>query len=144
MHPQCAELTRGGRCEKHKRVISQAVDAQRGSRHERGYTSKWASASRGFLQSVAADQMARVASGELALPAGCPGFPLCQCDECDEGRTRALLATVTDHHVPHRGDMKLFWDRGNWRALAKSCHDAKTAREDGGFGNPRASAPRAS
>lgn len=31
--------------------------------------------------------------------------------------------------------MKLFWDRTNWRGMAKVCHDAKTAREDGGFGN---------
>jgi 5-methylcytosine-specific restriction protein A len=36
--------------------------------------------------------------------------------------------------------MKLFWDRANWRAMSKQCHDRKTAREDGGFGNPGAGA----
>jgi 5-methylcytosine-specific restriction protein A len=41
-----------------------------------------------------------------------------------------------DHRVPHRrGDLALFWDRTNWCAMSKPCHDAKTAREDGGFGN---------
>ena len=28
------------------------------------------------------------------------------------------------------GDPKLFWDRSNWRALCKRCHDQKTGRED--------------
>lgn len=26
------------------------------------------------------------------------------------------------------------WDSANWQPLCKHCHDAKTAREDGGFG----------
>lgn len=39
-------------------------------------------------------------------------------------------ATVVDHIKPHRGDQKLFWDRGNWQALCKSCHDNKTLKED--------------
>jgi 5-methylcytosine-specific restriction endonuclease McrA len=34
--------------------------------------------------------------------------------------------------------MRLFWDTGNWQALAKVCHDRKTAREDGAFGRPPA------
>jgi 5-methylcytosine-specific restriction protein A len=50
----------------------------------------------------------------------------------------ARSATVVDHIVPHRGDYELFWDSyNNWQALCKPCHDAKTAREDGGFGNTR-------
>lgn len=44
-------------------------------------------------------------------------------------------ATVVDHIIPHKGDKKLFWDANNHQALCKACHDAKTAREDGGFGN---------
>lgn len=39
-------------------------------------------------------------------------------------------ATVVDHIVPHRGDQKLFWDKNNWQALCKKCHDKKTGRED--------------
>jgi 5-methylcytosine-specific restriction protein A len=47
------------------------------------------------------------------------------------------VATVTDHKIPHRGDMALFWDRSNHQSMAKECHDRKTAREDSGFGNSR-------
>lgn len=43
---------------------------------------------------------------------------------------RYVKATVVDHIIPHRGDRKLFWDRDNWQALCKSCHDSKTMTED--------------
>lgn len=61
--------------------------------------------------------------------------PLCACTDCDEGRVRTVAAVLVDHKIPHRGDMKLFWDRDNWQSMAKACHDIKTAKEDGGFGN---------
>ena len=48
---------------------------------------------------------------------------------------RVTLAKVVDHIVPHRGRESLFWDQNNWQPMCKACHDAKTAREDGGFGN---------
>ncbi|MFE0394738.1 HNH endonuclease [Paenibacillus lactis] len=50
---------------------------------------------------------------------------------------RVSAATVVDHIIPHKGDQALFWDRQNWQALCKKCHDIKTVREDGGFGNGR-------
>jgi 5-methylcytosine-specific restriction protein A len=63
--------------------------------------------------------------------------PLCECEHCfSEGLTTA--ANVVDHHIPHRGDEGLFYDWSNLRAMAKRCHDRKTARSDGGFGNPKA------
>jgi 5-methylcytosine-specific restriction protein A len=43
---------------------------------------------------------------------------------------RLVKATVVDHIVPHRGDVKLFWDENNWQSLCKSCHDHKTMTED--------------
>lgn len=43
------------------------------------------------------------------------------------------LATVVDHVD---GDA-MNNDRSNLQPLCASCHAAKTAREDGGFGNPR-------
>ena len=43
---------------------------------------------------------------------------------------RHTKATVVDHIKPHRGDSVLFWNRDNWQALCKRCHDQKTARED--------------
>jgi 5-methylcytosine-specific restriction protein A len=80
----------------------------------RGYGSKWQRARQAFL-------------GQ---------HPLCECEECR--RTgRILIATVVDHIKPHKGDMKLFWDRDNWMPMAKQCHDVKTAKHDGGFGNSR-------
>ena len=51
------------------------------------------------------------------------------CEECMK-QGKYVKATVVDHVVPHRGDEKLFWDRSNWRALCKRCHDQKTRRED--------------
>lgn len=45
-------------------------------------------------------------------------------------------AVVVDHVQPHKGDAKLFGDQRNWQPMCKPCHSRKTAREDGGFGNP--------
>jgi len=45
-------------------------------------------------------------------------------------------ARIADHIKPHRGDAGAFFDRANLQALCKRCHDKKTARLDGGFGNP--------
>lgn len=42
-------------------------------------------------------------------------------------------ATVVDHVIPHRGDLRLFWDEGNWRSSCKTCHDgAKQQQEKSG------------
>jgi len=51
--------------------------------------------------------------------------PLCKL--CYEAH-RIEQATVVDHIVPHRGDVKLFWDRDNWMSLCKVCHDRKTGQ----------------
>ena len=58
------------------------------------------------------------------------------CDLCQRDG-RVMPAAVVDHITPHRGDQTLFWDESNWQPLCKRCHDTKTAREDGGFGNAR-------
>jgi 5-methylcytosine-specific restriction protein A len=42
---------------------------------------------------------------------------------------------VVDHIKPHRGDMTLFWDPNNHQPACDECHNIKTAREDGAFGN---------
>jgi 5-methylcytosine-specific restriction protein A len=47
----------------------------------------------------------------------------------------AAMADTVDHVIPHRGDRGRFFDAGNLQSLCKQCHDRKTAREDGGFGN---------
>ncbi|MFF2156316.1 HNH endonuclease signature motif containing protein [Paenibacillus chitinolyticus] len=59
-------------------------------------------------------------------------LPLCK--YCKEAG-KLTPSSVVDHIIPHRGNKELFWDRANWQPLCKSHHDAKTAKEDGGFGN---------
>jgi 5-methylcytosine-specific restriction protein A len=86
--------------------------ASRGTRQQRGYTDAWLRYSRNRLRS----------------------YPWCV---QHEQLGRLVPAAVTDHIVPHRGDAQLFWDESNHQSLCKRCHDRKTAREDGGFGNPR-------
>ena len=50
---------------------------------------------------------------------------------------KRVTATVVDHIKPHKGNDNLFWSRRNWQALCASCHNSKTAKHDGGFGNRR-------
>lgn len=107
-----ALLDIAGYCDKHMRQQRSQSDERRGSASERGYNGRWRKARATWLGR----------------------YPLCvACEELG----RIAPATVVDHKTPHRGDQTLFWDTSNWQALCKPCHDAKTAREDGGFGNRR-------
>lgn len=83
------------------------MDTRRGSAHARGYDTTWR----------------RVRAAFLAQ------HPLCQCEDCDDGRKRITPAEVVDHIVPirERPDLRLDWS--NLRSMAKSCHDRRTARE---------------
>lgn len=54
------------------------------------------------------------------------------CVEC-ERHSETTVATEVDHIRPHRGSARLFWDQRNWQALCRTCHNRKTATEDGGF-----------
>ena len=101
-------------------------EAWRPSAHARGYGRAWAAASKGYLQ-------------HHALCVHCLADGL------------VTASVLVDHIRPHRlsealasGDEQrvtaaraLFWDHDNWQALCKTCHDRKTATEDGGFGNRR-------
>ena len=85
-HPGCAALIPHGQmyCDKHKRLHKN----DRAHTSERGYGAKWQRERKKFLESN----------------------PFCvKCYE--EGHI--TMATVVDHIKPHRGDQKLFWDRGN-------------------------------
>ncbi len=78
------------------------ADKRRPNANDRGYDSKWRRESKDFL----------------ALPQN--RFCACGC-----GR----IADCVDHKIPHRGDMKLFWDRKNWQPLASSpCHASRKQR----------------
>lgn len=115
--PGCSVLVRDGAgyCPTHKRIVRKEVESRRESSTKRGYGHKWQKAREGYLRS----------------------HPFCV-----EHQARDLLvqATIVDHIIPHRGDQQLFWDHDNWQSLCKPCHDEKTAREDGAFGNPRSTA----
>lgn len=106
----------GSLCSQH--VITEAKlqrdrDAKRGTANDRGYTSAWRRARARFLREN----------------------PLCTMCLV---QTPAHAATEVDHRIPHCGDRKLFWDETNWQGGCKPAHSAKTARENGGFGNARA------
>lgn len=95
-----------GYCDQHQAARRQG-DQRRGSANDRGYGHKW-----------------RVDSREFRAE-----NPLCvHCLAVN----RISAATVVDHVVPHKGDMRLFWDRSNWQALCETCHNRKTATEDKG------------
>ena len=108
-----ALTTTGAYCADHAKVVKKQSEVKRESSTQRGYGYRWQQTSKGFLRS----------------------HPLCQCPDCLEGVKRLIAATVVDHIIPHKGDMTLFWNRDNWQAMSKACHDKKTAREDGGFGS---------
>lgn len=109
-YPGCHRLTKDRYCAVH----AAKQDTRRESSYRRGYTSRWAKARRAFLME----------------------HPVCECPEC-QASGQPLPADVVDHIIPHRGDPVLFWDRNNWQAMNHVCHNKKTAREDGGFGNKK-------
>jgi 5-methylcytosine-specific restriction protein A len=128
-YPNCRELLdKSGYCAKHQSLVRKQSDDRRGSASERGYTSKWQKAREGYLRN----------------------HPLCECEDC-KSNSRVMASQVVDHIIPHRlkeakdsGDavriaraIELFWDRNNWQAMSITCHNRKTAQEDGGFGRQR-------
>jgi 5-methylcytosine-specific restriction protein A len=53
-------------------------------------------------------------------------------------------ASVVDHRIPHKGDMKLFWQRSNWQSLCTHDHNStkqRIERKTGGEGRIRADLP---
>jgi 5-methylcytosine-specific restriction protein A len=65
-------------------------------------------------------------------------FPRCSSVGC----TRP--SEVVDHIQPHHGNHTLFFSRSNLQPLCKRCHDSKTVRRDGGFGNQPAAPSKGS
>ncbi len=75
-------------------------DERRPSARQRGYTAEWERESKAFLAS----------------------HPFCRV--CGEP------ASVVDHIIPHKGDMRVFWDRANWQPLCAHHHNsAKQSRD---------------
>ena len=108
-YPGCPELIEGRYCEKHQKEEAKKYNRSRSYKYLYD-TSRWKKMRKTFLTE----------------------HPFCE--ECKKaGRLKA--ATVVDHIMPHKGDEQLFWNQRNWQALCKQCHDTKTAKEDGRFGN---------
>jgi len=106
--PNCNQITEQPFCDIH----TQQKNRERDTAAQRGYDTRWRKARLMYLRA----------------------HPLCH--HClDLGISTS--ATVVDHITPHRGNTELFWETDNWQPLCKSCHDRKTAGEDGGFGNLR-------
>ena len=112
----CSRLTqnRNGYCEECQEYAKQKetdrlaaalknADKKRGNSAQRGYGEKWRKERIAYLQEN----------------------PLCV--ECAK-RGLVVAATVVDHVIPHRGDVKLFWRRSNWQPLCRWCHNEKTRR----------------
>ncbi len=104
----CIEVTNKRFCAlheaEHNKDLNTMCDANRPNAYRRGYTAEWQKKSKIYLKA----------------------HPLCMCVGCDNGKLKITIATVVDHIVPHRGNMKLFWDKSNWQAMSKTCHDKKT------------------
>ncbi len=93
----------GFRCECQKTADAERkarFDQTRPTARERGYDTKWDKARAAYLAK----------------------HPTCA--KCGEP------ATVVDHIVPHKGDMKRFWDRRNWQPLCTTCHSSTKQREE--------------
>ena len=100
----CHNLTKETYCPEHTRArYDKEVDKKRGSAYQRGYGKKWQRERKLFL-----------VNNPLCI--GC------------KSKGIVTASKVVDHIVPHRGDDKLFWNRRNWQALCKPCHDRKTAK----------------
>lgn len=119
--PGCGALIDApGWCATHAKAKQQQDARERGTAHERGYTSAWTRARTAYLRK----------------------HPLCvYCQR--EGRLTE--ATVVDHIIPHKlkqaidsGDevaiakaRSLFWDSANnWQPLCGPCHNSTKAREE--------------
>ena len=95
-----------------KKTNSPPVKDNRPSSSKRGYGARWR----------------RIRHNHLS------GEPLCR--ECDK-KGITTLANQVDHIIPHKGNMKLFYDPENLQSLCTPCHSRKTATEDGGFGHKK-------
>jgi 5-methylcytosine-specific restriction endonuclease McrA len=94
----CGKLVAGGMVCKCRLAAKANYDRNRPTARQRGYGTRWQCASKAFLAQ--------------------PENRLCACG-C--GR----VADMVDHIKPHRGDMRLFWDRTNWQPMASSpCHSS--------------------
>lgn len=112
-HAGCPDLNVPGTgyCLKHQgdaEIARRAFEASRPTARERGYGRKWEAASKAHLKR----------------------HPWCV--DCAADGVQCA-ATEVDHEIPHKGDMRIFWDKSNWRSRCKRHHSRKTATQDSRF-----------
>ena len=105
-HPGCPYVTHATYCTIHAKQHDAAYRHKVGSSNKRGYTYRWQKEREAYL---------------IRNPL---------CEDCLNQHDVIRAATEVDHIIPHKGDMRLFWDSdNNWQGLCKSCHSKKTAKE---------------
>lgn len=111
--PGCPELVsgKGSLCPAHAKRETAAYNARRGTPAERGYGVTWRRLRKRFLEA----------------------FPFCA-DPYGVHDVHAR-ASVVDHIISKREGGPDAWS--NLQSLCKSCHDRKTALEDGRWGRQR-------
>jgi len=114
----CRNLVVRGLCDDCQRAKGRALDARRGSRHERGYGSRWARTSQDLRRRVlrwCGDTIRGVPTGD---------------SDCPQDTRRRVPSAVVDHIEPVDGPRDPnFWNRQNWQGLCARCHDRKRQRE---------------
>ncbi|TLN22475.1 HNH endonuclease [bacterium] len=113
-HPGCKEMVTGYYCEAH-RPAPQPWQAKQGNKKAKPHSSWYSDPTWRRLRMIQLRE-----------------FPLCA--ECERNGT-ITPATIVDHIIPHRGKWEMFVDGENLQSLCASCHNRKTAKEDGGYGN---------
>ncbi len=106
--PGCPELTKGERCEAHRRALYAVNDAGRGSPAQRGYDRAWR----------------RVRALKLSID------PLCELrTHCPKFSFGSQIATEVDHilTIRERPDLRLVFS--NLRSACRSCHSARTMKD---------------
>jgi len=122
--PGCRTLVVKGRCPAHPRASDpreierrQRVDAARPKDvRSRYYSPRWRKERAEFLST----------------------HPTCT--DATEGHICGAKAEAVDHVRPWRREPDpeaAFWNRSNWAPICWRHHSKKTAKHDGGFGNPR-------
>ena len=108
----CPQLTTGGQCPK----CRAEAEAKRGTASQRGYNSKWARTRAAYLRD----------------------HPMCECEECELlPYAQRPLATDVDHIDGLGPNGPPGHDPTNLRALSKSHHSRRTARDQPGGWNAR-------
>ena len=109
--PGCPNVTHSKYCNKHAAEHTRVHTRERVGSNKQGYNNHWRRERKAFL------------------------LRNTLCENCLNKHDVIRAATQVDHVIPHKGNMKLFWDVSNWEALCHSCHSKKTARENAG--NPQ-------